>query len=72
MKLVTWENVIDNELNNDKFIIENPGLGYHFDTTVNGNLATIRISGGDRYANGDEIAVMTLNMGQVVEFHLST
>ena len=65
MKLVTWENVIDNaELSADKFIIENPGLGYHFDTTVNGNTeATIAISGGDRYANGDEIAVATLNMG---------
>ena len=65
MKLVTWENVIDNaQLNNDAFVIENPGLGYHFDTTVNGNTeATIAISGGDRYANGDEIAVATLNMG---------
>ena len=51
MKLVTWENVIDNaQLNNDAFVIENPGLGYHFDTTVNGNTEpTIAISGGDRY-----------------------
>ena len=65
LKLVTWENVIDNaELTNDAFIIENPGQGYHFDTTVNGNTeATITISGGDRYANGDEIAVASLNMG---------
>jgi len=65
LKLVTWENIIDNaELSADKFIIENPGLGYHFDTTVNGNTeATIAISGGDRYANGDEIAVASLNIG---------
>ena len=65
LKLVTWENIIDNaELSADKFIIENPGLGYHFDTTVNGNTeATIVVAGGDRYANGDEIAIASLNMG---------
>ena len=66
MQLITIENIINNaELSADSFIIENPGFGYDFDTTLTGNTAaTIVISGGAVHANGDEIGEASLVMGE--------
>ena len=65
MKLITVENIInDATLTGDDFIIEEPGLGYDYDTTASGNTnATIVLSGGETYANGLEVTVAELIVG---------
>ena len=65
MKLITVENIInDATLTGSDFIIEEPGLGYDYDTTASGNTnATIVLSGGETYANGLEITVAELIVG---------
>jgi len=65
MKLITVENIInDATLTGSDFIIEEPGLGYDYDTTASGNTnATIALSGGETYANGLEITVAELIVG---------
>ena len=65
MKLITVENIInDATLTDSDFIIEEPGLGYDFDTTASGNTnATIVLSGGETYANGLEVTVADLVVG---------
>ena len=65
MKLITVENIInDATLTGSDFIVEEPGLGYDYDTTASGNTnATIVLSGGETYANGLEVTVAELIVG---------
>jgi hypothetical protein len=65
MKLITTENIInDATLVGSDFIVEEPGLGYDYDTTASGNTnATIALTGGETYANGLEITVAELVVG---------